>query len=731
MDSNVSPRILVIRLSSLGDVVLASSVPAAIRARAAGARISFLTKEKFRATLEGNPHIDEILSVEASRSSSPRLFALGRALARQRFDLVVDLQSNPRSLLLSLLASPRDLVTAKKDSFTRHGMVRVKRLRPRRSRHAVQRYLSAVEKALGPVPAFRPRMYLSQAESERGRALLSGRGDDGGPWVGICPGARWQTKIWGVEKTALLAEELLRAGLRVAVMGGGPDEPVLAELRSVCAEQESVVFVDSDLRTLASVMSWCDCVVSNDSGLMHLAHSVGVPVVAIFGPTVPEFGFYPPDSGSVVLSNEFDCKPCDVHGTETCKEGDLRCMESVKVRDVLEAVTEVLERGRSPGGARRRPEVDAKGFAAHTRLEQPVFWVVGSESSLNRRRWKIPGTGPVGVRVPNWVGDAVMARPALAALRKNAGRDRMTLIADSRVAGLFEDGSLAQSLFVLQRRTWPGLLRDALRLRKLRMALGVTMADSFSSALLLWLGGAGTRVGFRGEAREPMLSVSLERPRWLHLCEEYAHLLPEGVGLEGVEPLAPFEADLRRVESLLVERGVTTDSRLVVLAPGAAYGETKRWPAEHFVELSGLLKRLDRVHLVIVGAEPEKELCERIATESRVRAVSLAGETTLRELVAVSSMAAVFVGNDSGAAHVASAAGCPVVVIVGSSDPSWTTPRGPAVEVVYNKLSCSPCFLQECPYSLECLTEVKPEQVYEATLRVVRTMSFGLHSVPR
>jgi heptosyltransferase-2 len=195
-------------------------------------------------------------------------------------------------------------------------------------------------------------------------------------------------------------------------------------------------------------------------------------------------------------------------------------------------------------------------------------------------------------------------------------------------------------------------------------------------------------------------------------------LLPAGTEYDGRVRLPVGEADLKKVRELLRRSGVIEGTRLILLAPGASYGETKRWPAAYYLRLAELLGRSEQAQLALVGTKAERQLFENMKRESRVSMLNLAGETSLGELLALSSTADLFVGNDSGAAHVAAASGCPVIVVVGSSDPEWTTPRGDAVEVVYRKVSCSPCFLKTCPYGLECLTQIEPEAVCQAADRL-------------
>jgi heptosyltransferase-2 len=478
-------------------------------------------------------------------------------------------------------------------------------------------------------------------------------------------------------------------------------------------------FMNADVRTVASVMAHCACVVSNDSGLMHVAHAVDTPVVTIFGPTTPDFGFFPPDGRSVVFSNDFDCKPCDVHGAAPCKKGRAVCMESVEAEEVADAVEAVATSGARP----------LSGCVSDT-LERPVFRTKQKPAELRERQWRLPETGSIAVRVPNWVGDAVMAMPTVGALSTLAP-DRLVLVAHRRVAGLFQTAGLGREVLVMGSSRWPSLVAAALRLRRRKCGVGLVMPDSFSSALQMWLAGVPRRVGFRSELRGAFMTAQLTKPRWSHLCEQYSHLLPAGAQYDGRVRVPVSEADSRKVEGLLESKGVKEGSSLVLLAPGASYGETKMWPASGYVRLSELLGRSEQAVVALVGTAAERELCESMRRESRVPVLNLAGETSLGELAALSSEAALFVGNDSGAAHVAASSGCPVVIIVGSTDPSWTVPRGDAVAVVQKRVSCSPCFLKKCPYGLECLTGIDPECVHEVAVRLRRRSTVKLRSRPR
>ena len=714
-----SPRILVIRLSSLGDVVLATSVPAVLKSILPDARIAFLTKEVFSEVLVNNPSIDRAISLVAGENSIGGVFRIALKLRAERFDLIIDLQANPRTILLCALISPRKCVRAEKDALVRHAMVRFKGLLSRRSRHAVQRYLAAVQKLFGPVPALKPQIFLTEAEKEVAAGLLGcvERSNECGI-VAICPGARWKTKVWGADRMSLLAKKLVGLGHGVVVLGGSADGAILQEMKLLCDDNKNMRFHSGNLRSIAALISRCGCVVSNDSGLMHMAYSVGTPVVAIFGSTTPEFGFYPPDSRSTVISKSFSCKPCDVHGKDECKKGDLRCMVSVEVGVVIDVVEATLR-----GGGSRREQIAPERYRSPQRpgrIELPHFVFAEGEPERSGNEWIVPERGSIVVRVPNWVGDLVMSYPSLAALRSCTRGLRLVAVAHERVADLLQNVPFVDEITVLGSKAGRGLIDTALALRSKGFTLGIAMPDSFSSAFLFRLGGVKRIVGFGGEMRDVFLTHRSSRGKWSHLSEQYAQLLPRSCKVDAEFLLTPPADEIRHAKELLAGVGISLDSRLALIAPGASYGETKRWPEEKYVDLVKLLTSDSEFQVLLVGNLADKDLCTRIARNSERPTVDLSGRTTLRDLAAIASVASVFVGNDSGAAHVAAVSGCPVVAIFGSSDPSWTAPRGESVAIIYERVSCSPCFLKDCPYELQCLSQIDAEKVYRTAIGVSR-----------
>jgi heptosyltransferase-2 len=162
---------------------------------------------------------------------------------------------------------------------------------------------------------------------------------------------------------------------------------------------------------------------------------------------------------------------------------------------------------------------------------------------------------------------------------------------------------------------------------------------------------------------------------------------------------------------------------VIGVSPGAAYGGAKRWMAEGFVDAACRIAGGQSASVALFGSQSERELCESIGESIRARgiqAINFAGQTTLREFIELASACRLFLTNDSGAMHIASAAGIPTVAVFGATDEFATGPTGPLARVVRQNVECSPCLLRECPIDHRCMTRVTPDQVAGAALELLR-----------
>ncbi len=330
-------KILIIRLSSLGDVVLTTPVLSALKSAWPAAHLTFLTKGAFAPVLERHPHIDEI-GVFEDRG----LLGWVREIRRRRFDIVIDLHDTVRSRVWSLFSGASDRLRYDKRAADRRRLVWTKRASPRLSGNVVDRYLEPLE-ALGISATDRvPKLYVG-VEERLPEPLEKRLGP--GPFVAIAPGALHATKQWPGDRFAAAADRLA-GGRPVVILGTrGDGRAAEAVLKTLTSPAQSFVGRTS-LREMMLVLRLCDLLLSNDSGAMHVAAALGVPTLAIFGPTVKPFGFFPVGPRTVVAEvSGLDCRPCSVHGSDQCPLGHFRCMNDVTVDQVVASAQSLLTTG--------------------------------------------------------------------------------------------------------------------------------------------------------------------------------------------------------------------------------------------------------------------------------------------------------------------------------------------------------------------------------------------------
>jgi heptosyltransferase-2 len=320
---------------------------------------------------------------------------------------------------------------------------------------------------------------------------------------------------------------------------------------------------------------------------------------------------------------------------------------------------------------------------------------------------------------PNWLGDAVMALPFLRALRTNDPEGKLVVLARRSTAPVFALSGIADEVWTTTGRDVAGFGNDARRGRRARADEIWVLPHSFRSALLAFAMGGKRRLGYATDGRAALLTEAVPPPDPTEhqLRDEDRLLAAAGIAPDAdpprlaVPPALAAEAD-REIASWQLA------PRPILLAPGAAFGPTKLWPAERFALLAdALLDRGEKAALVI--GPDEVELGRLIARRARHRLPLLGAELDTGRLAALLSRGKLLVGNDSGPAHLAAAVGTPVVVFFGPTDPGRTAPRGAPVLVLDRYVFCSPCYLNKCPYQHECLEEITVEMALEAAVRMM------------
>lgn len=331
------------------------------------------------------------------------------------------------------------------------------------------------------------------------------------------------------------------------------------------------------------------------------------------------------------------------------------------------------------------------------------------------------------VRATNWVGDAIMALPALRAVRRRFPDARISIVARPYVADIYRGQQICDELIAYAPKGAHSGLRgrerlvEELRGRKFDVAL--LLQNAFDAAWLAWRAGIPERIGYARDGRSLLLTKRIAAPKRgeIPLHEQFYYL--ELVRRAGwIDSLAnesfvglhvPAE-DRERAEGSLRSAGARTDVRRIAIGAGASYGSAKCWPPERFAEFVNRFRQHSDADVILFGTAAERTVSDAITAGIAGPTISLVGATAIADLPALLSRCQLFVGNDSGAMHVAAAVGLPVVAIFGPTDPHGTAPITPRWTLVQEKPYCSPCFLRRCPIDHRCMTLVMPEAVEAA-----------------
>ena len=337
--------IAVLRLSSLGDVVLALPVVHALRRAYPEAKLHVWVKEEFADVFAFDPAVDHVRVLEKDARRIEDLVSMGAEL--ETCDLVVDLHGSLRTRVLTA-RQQATVLRVRGERMTRARWVHARWSRPPRPPHATARYARALV-PLGIAVEGAPHLALDP-EAERWAAGVVAPFAGRTP-VGIAPAARHFTKRWPEEYWLALVDRLKGRGLGLVAFSLPREKSAMPALAQA-VEAAGGLWCTERLARQAALLARMSAAVTGDTGLMHVTAACGVRVVAMFGSTSPVLGFAPAGEGHRVLCREEPCQPCTLHGRESCPKGHFRCMRELKPAEVETALDEVLAAGATP---RRAP----------------------------------------------------------------------------------------------------------------------------------------------------------------------------------------------------------------------------------------------------------------------------------------------------------------------------------------------------------------------------------------
>ena len=324
------------------------------------------------------------------------------------------------------------------------------------------------------------------------------------------------------------------------------------------------------------------------------------------------------------------------------------------------------------------------------------------------------------VRMPNWIGDVVMATPILTDLRTAYPKASITAIVVDKLAPMLDQVPAIDELIPFSKsRKGKGLIK---KLKEGSYDLGILLTNSFSSAWQFWRGGVKKRVGFSADVRRLLLDPPVLFPKKReaqHLVLTYKHLL-EHIGIpisQTVPHLFIKKKKLDAAHKLISRFTIPKDAPIIGICPSAAYGPAKCWIPERFREVAlRLTQRVPESRVFFLADASHKSLIDKICLKLPKTVLNLAGQTDLGMLVAIISLCSVFLANDSGPMHIADSLGVPVIALFGSTDPIVSGPYRQRGAFLQRKVVCSPCFKKVCPIDFPCMKGISVEHVLNRIL---------------
>ena len=322
--------VVLVRFSSIGDILLTTPLVRALRRRHPDAHLVYVTKRAHAPLVSDNPHLSAVVALEPGEplgQLAARLRALGPTHA-------LDLHGTTRALVLRTLLRCRWSGYRKRE-LARAILIGLKLNVYGRHVPVPERYFEAARHLDVRPDGGPPEFYLGASARARVHHWLREHGLDAAPLAALAPGAAHATKRWPIANWVALAERLRTAGIHPIVVGG-PDDRGLAQQFGPSANVSAGAFT---LQETGALLAHARVAISGDTGVMHMATAVGTPVVALFGPTVEQFGFFPYRAPAVVLQRDLRCRPCSAAGSARCPLGHHRCLNDIAPLEVADNVT--------------------------------------------------------------------------------------------------------------------------------------------------------------------------------------------------------------------------------------------------------------------------------------------------------------------------------------------------------------------------------------------------------
>ena len=662
-------KILFITLSNIGDVLLSLPVLDSLRLNFPAAQITVLAGSRPREIFEDNPGIHKFIVYD--KQGGPReKIKLFNSLRKEKFDLVVDLRN---SFLGAILPA----------KYKTSPFLKI----PQAIRHMKERHLyrikDIVKIADTPPPA--ESLYLNPADNGRINQILKENNiREGDKIILISSGARSHTKRWPQERFAQLIKRLSEEFPVKIILVGDQDD---VKVNKYIAQNSGLPVLDlsaqTTLKELACLLRKADLLITNDSANLHMASYLNIPVVAIFGIT-DDAKYGPWSENSCVVKKEISCRPC---AKAQCKFESLECMSLVKVSDVLRAAKNILMNQRMAPGAGGPPDFKRILIARTDRI-----------------------------------GDVLLSTPVIKALRDKYPHSYIAMMVSAYARDIVEGNPYLDKVIIYDKevlhKSWLSSFRFARGLKKNKFDLAVILHPTNRVHLVSFLAGIPKRVGYDRKLGF-LLTDRIKHTKQLGEKHELEYNL-DLLRYLGIEPrdknlFMPLKPESEKwVKELFRQEGIREADRLLAIHPAASC-PSKIWPPERFAQTADKLAQNYGFKILVIAGPKDVKLAEALVKHLRSSVINLAGKTSITQLASLLKRCSLFISNDSGPVHIASAIGTPVISIFGRNQaglsPRRWEPVGLKDRILHKEAGCVECLAHNCQKQFACLKAISMEDV--------------------
>ncbi|MDD2731208.1 MAG: lipopolysaccharide heptosyltransferase II [Candidatus Portnoybacteria bacterium] len=669
-------KILFITLSNIGDCILTLPALDAVIGAYPGAKITVMAGPRPREIFENNPRIAKVIVYDkhSRLKDKARLF---RELRIENFDLVVDL----RDTFLGACLNVKKCLS----------FLRVWQAQPQ---HMLGKHL--LRSGLAYNGENKEALHITRQDELLVERLLSREGvSPGDKIIAVASGARSHIKRWDKDKFAELVNLIAREfSVKVVIVGDKDDTAVNAYIARLCAGKAIDLTGQLNLMQLGALLKKTKLLVTNDSACLHLASYLDLPVVAIFGPTDEKK--YGPWSGSCsIVKKDIACRPCM---RAQCSYGTIECMSLIKPLDVLRQVRHLYWQKTSP---------------PH-RL---------NNSYLKR----------ILIVRTDRIGDVTLSTPVIKALRDRYPDSYIAMMVSPYAKEIVEKNPFLDEVIIYDKegkhKKWRRSIKFALNLKSKRFDLAVVLHPTNRAHLVTFFAGIKRRVGYNRKLGL-LLTHKLRHDKHLGAKHELEYSLDMlrclGIDINADEkrlfiPIKPESEEY--ISNLLEREGIKKNSLILAVNPSASC-KSKMWPADRFSAVADKLADKYGMKVVIIAGPKDIKLAEQVTRNMKCPVYNLAGKTSVSQLASLLKRCVLFISNDSGPVHIATAVGTPVLSIFGRSQPGlgpkrWG-PLGIRDRYIHKNVGCVTCLAHNCTRGFACLGAVTVDDVVSLSEEILK-----------